>query len=141
MFSCLIWLQVHRFTIEAVFQVSTTSREGLHLLSFTHLFWIWTIQTRGTTFVLRRWNIPAYSVHSLDALTLDFSKLTLPQISGIILGANFSPVGYFSQFFSKKKFTILHFLKPCFTQFWWGEIFFTLKIAKLLYKRYKILRK
>ena len=57
---CLIWLQVHRFTIEAAFQVSTTSREGLHPLSFTHLFWIWTIQTRGTSSVHRRWNIPTY---------------------------------------------------------------------------------
>ena len=36
---------------------------------------------------------------------------------GIILGANFSPVGYFSMFFSQKRFTILHFLKPCFAQF------------------------
>ena len=25
-----------------------------------HLFWIWTIQTKGTTSVRRRWNIPAY---------------------------------------------------------------------------------
>ena len=30
--------------------------------------------------------------------------------TGIILGANFSPVGYFSMFFSQKRFTILHFL-------------------------------
>ena len=37
--------------------------------------------------------------------------------SGIILGANFSPVGYFSMFFSQKRFAILHFLKPCFVQF------------------------
>jgi len=36
---------------------------------------------------------------------------------GRILGANFSPVGYFSMFFSQKRFTILHFLKPCFAQF------------------------
>ena len=36
---------------------------------------------------------------------------------GIILDANFSPVGYFSMFFSQKQFAILHFLKPCFTQF------------------------
>ena len=42
---------------------------------------------------------------------------------GIILGANFSLVGYFSMFFSQKRFTILHFLKPCFAQFWWGKIF------------------
>ena len=33
-FACLIWLQVHRFTVEATFHVSTTSREGLHPLSF-----------------------------------------------------------------------------------------------------------
>ena len=31
--------------------------------------------------------------------------------SGIILGANFSPVGYFSMFFSQKTFAILYFLK------------------------------
>ena len=37
--------------------------------------------------------------------------------AGIILGANFSPVGCFSMFFSQKRFTILHFLKPYFTQF------------------------
>ena len=43
--------------------------------------------------------------------------LILTLQSGIILGANFSPVGYLSMFFSQKRFTILHFLKPCFTQF------------------------
>ena len=37
--------------------------------------------------------------------------------SGIILGANFSLVGYFSMFSSQKRFTILDFLKPCFAQF------------------------
>ena len=37
--------------------------------------------------------------------------------SGIILGANFIPVGYFSMFFSQKRFAILHFVKPCFAQF------------------------
>ena len=57
-FACLICLQVHRFTIKAVFHVSTVFMEGLHPLSFTHLFWIWTIQTRGTTFVHKRCNIP-----------------------------------------------------------------------------------
>ena len=39
------------------------------------------------------------------------------QTIGIILGANFSPMGYFSMFFSQKRFAILHFLKPCFVQF------------------------
>ena len=39
---------------------------------------------------------------------------------GIILGVNFIPVGYFCMFFSKKRFTILHFLKPCFAQFFYG---------------------
>ena len=48
------------FTIEAVFQVSTIFKVGLHRLSFTHLFWIWTIQTKGTTYVCRRCNIPDY---------------------------------------------------------------------------------
>ena len=34
--------------------------EGLHPLSFTHFFWIWPIQTRGTASVHRRCNIPDY---------------------------------------------------------------------------------
>ena len=68
-FSCLICLQVHRFTIEAAFQVSTTFREGLHPFSFTHLFWIWTIQTRGTTFVRRRCNIPDWKLEDVQSCT------------------------------------------------------------------------
>ena len=43
--------------------------------------------------------------------------------SRIILGVNFSPVGYFSMFFSQKRFAILHFLKPSFAQFWLGKFF------------------
>ena len=57
---CLTCLQVHRFMIKVVFQVFTTFREGLHPLSFTHLFWIWTIQTRGIDSVHRGCNIPDY---------------------------------------------------------------------------------
>ena len=58
MLVCLICLQVHRFIIKEIFQVSTPFREGLHHLSFTHLFWIWTIQTTGTPSIHRRCNIP-----------------------------------------------------------------------------------
>ena len=33
-FACLILLQVHKFTVKVAFEVSMTSREGLHPLSF-----------------------------------------------------------------------------------------------------------
>ena len=43
---------------KVVFWAFTTFREGIHPFFFTHLFWIWTIQTRETTSICRRCNIP-----------------------------------------------------------------------------------
>ena len=66
------------------------------------------------------WRTPSFSLKYLN-FTLANGFVNTSAIyssAGIILGANFSPVGYFSMFFSQKRFAILHFLKPCFAQFW-----------------------
>ena len=68
---------------------------------------------------------------------IEFRKISFTL--GIIIGANFSPVGYFPCFFPKKHSPFCIFwslVSPNFD----GVKFFTLKITKLLYKRYKILR-
>ena len=56
-FVCLICfpgIQVlHQIYIPGVYNIQGRSSTDL----FTHLFWIWTIQTRGTTSVRKRWYI------------------------------------------------------------------------------------
>ena len=70
------------------------------------------------------------SIHSQEDKKKNFPLLfwfaTIAQgawKTGIILGANFSPVGYFSMFSPKKDSPFCNFLKPYFAQFWWGKTF------------------